>query len=150
MVLGRFDEKSILHFTYKKSLQNFRECLCRPLSESTWQTVVIIPKGGTVDFRGVVLFKVLWKDVTIPLNRRLMSAIKFHDVLHRFWADCGTGTDTLEDKLIQNITATRESVLFKVLLELQKAYDAVDQDRCLDIIAVYGVVPRTLRLIQTY
>ena len=46
------------------------------------------------------MVEVLWKTVTSLLNQRLMEAIKFHDVLHRFRAGRGTGTAALEAKLL--------------------------------------------------
>ena len=71
-------------------------------------------------------------------------------MLHRFRAGRGTETAALEAKLLQQLTAMREAVLFDVFLDLQKAYDTMDWDRCLEIIAAYGVGPRALRLLQTY
>ena len=44
----------------------------------------------------------------------------------------------------------REAVFFEVFLDLQKAYYALYWDRCLDIIAAYGVGPSTLQLLWTY
>ena len=44
----------------------------------------------------------------------------------------------------------REAVLFGVFLGLHKLYNALDRDRCLVILAVYGVGPRTIRLLWTY
>ena len=41
----------------------------------------------------------------------------------------------------------REVVLFEVFLDLQKTYNALDQDRCFVVIATYGVGPRTIRLL---
>ena len=41
-------------------------------------------------------------------------------------------------------------VVLEVLLEFQKAYDALDWDRYLDIIAAYGVSPRYLWLLWAY
>ena len=35
-------------------------------------------------------------------------------------------------------------------MELQKANNTLDHDICLEILAVYGVVPRALQIIQTY
>ena len=99
-----------------------------------WQTVALIPKGKIADFRGIGLVEVVWKTMSRLLNRRLRAAIIFHDVLHGFQAGCGTGTATLEAKLLQHLTATRKAVLFKVFLDLQKAYDALDRDRCLGIL----------------
>ena len=52
------------------------------------------------------------------LNCRLTADISFYNTLHRFWVGQGTGTATLEAKLIQQITAMREEVLFKVFLDL--------------------------------
>ena len=71
-------------------------------------------------------------------------------MLHRFRLGCGTVTAAIKAKLLQDLTALRETVLFKVFLELQKAYDTLDWDRCLEILAAYGVLPRVLRIIRTY
>ena len=46
--------------------------------------------------------------------------------------------------------AMREGVLYEVFLDLQKAYDALDWDRCLKILAAYGVGPRVIRLLWKY
>ena len=46
--------------------------------------------------------------------------------------------------------AMRETVLFDIILDLQKAYGALDWNKCLGIIAAYGVDPRAIRLLQTY
>ena len=80
----------------------------------------------------------------------MTAAITFHDVLHGFWEVHGTGTATLKVKLIQQITATREAVLYKVCLELQKLYNTLDQGRCLDILTEYRLVPMKLHLLGTY
>ena len=42
----------------------------------------------------------------------------------------------------------REAVLHEIYLDLQKAYDALDWKMCLEILAVYGVVPRALHLLR--
>ena len=60
------------------------------------------------------------------------------------------GTAALEAKMLQHITMMREAVLFEVFLDLQKSYDALYQDICLEIIAAYSVGPRTIRLLPTY
>ena len=92
----------------------------------------------------------MWKVVTAILNRQLTSSITFHDFLPRFWAGRGTGTATLESKLLQQLSALREEVLYVIFLYLHKAYDVLDRSRCLDILEGYGVGPRTRRLLQTY
>ena len=102
--------------------------------EKTWQTVVLISKGGRGDFWGIGLIEVLWKAATSLLNQRLTAAITFHDVLHGFWEGGGTGTAGIEANLLQHLTAIREALLFEVLLDLQRAYGNLDRYRCLKII----------------
>ena len=62
----------------------------------------------------------------------------------------GFGRATLKAKLLQHLMAMRELVLFELFLDLQKAYYALDQDRCLGIFTAYGVGPRTIRLLWIY
>ena len=117
--------------------------------EATWQAVVLIPKGKG-DYRGIGLVEVMWKVVAVILNRLLTSSITFHDVLHGFRAGRGTATATLKAKLLQQLAAMREEVLYVILLDLTKAYDALDRSRCLVILEGYGVGPGARRLLQNY
>ena len=41
----------------------------------------------------------------------------------------------------------RAAVLHEIFLDLQKAYDKLDQDRCLEIVKVYCVGPRAIRIL---
>ena len=117
--------------------------------EAMWQAVVLFPRGKT-DYRGIGLMKVMWKVVEVILNSWLTASITFHDFLHGFWESRGTGTATLKAKLIQQLVALREEVLYMILLDLHKAYDALERYRCLEILEGYGVGPRSRRLRQTY
>ena len=117
--------------------------------ESTWQAVVLIPKGKK-DYRGIVLIEVMWKVVAVILNRRFTSSITYYDALHGFRAGRGTGTATLKAKLIQQLAAMREEVLYVIFLDLTKSYDALDRSRCLEILEGYGVGPSARRLLKTY
>ena len=100
--------------------------------------MVLIPKGKG-GFQGIGLVEVIWKLLTIILHRRLTTGIKLHDVLHGFQEGRGTGTATLEDKLLQQLAAMREEVLYVIFLDLTKAYDALDRSRSLEILKGYGV-----------
>ena len=80
------------------------------VEKATWQTVVLIPKGKK-EYRGIGLVEVTWKVVAAILHRRLTTAITYHDALHGFREGCGTGTATLEAKLLQQLAAMREEVL---------------------------------------
>ena len=117
--------------------------------EATWQTVVLIPKGKK-EYRGIGLVEVMWKVVAEILHRRLTTAITYHDALHGFWAGRDTGTDTLEAKLLQQLAAMSEEVLYVIFLDLTKAYNALDRSRILEILEGYGVGPQARRLLQAY
>ena len=83
--------------------------------------------------------EVTWKVVAVILHRRLTEGIKFHDALHRFREGRSTGTATLKAKLLQQLAAMREEVLYVILLDLTKAYDTLDRSRSLEILKGYGV-----------
>ena len=74
--------------------------------EATWKTVVLIPKGKG-EFRGIGLVEVTWKLMTVILHRRLTTGIHYYDMLHGFQEGRGTGTATLEAKLLQQLAAMR-------------------------------------------
>ena len=82
----------------------------RLVEESTWKAVVLTPKGRG-DYRGIGLVEVVWKVVAEILNLQLTASITYHKLLHGFWAGRGTGTATLDAKLLQQLAAMREEVL---------------------------------------
>ena len=67
------------------------------------------------------MVEVLWKAVTNLLEKRLTADITLHDILHRFWAVRGMGTDTTEAKLLQQLTSMRGAVLFEVFYDIHNA-----------------------------
>ena len=92
----------------------------------------------------------MWKVVAEIQNRRFTASINYHDFLHGFRTGCGSGTTTLEANLLQHLAALREEVLYVIILELHRAYDALDRSRCLEILEEYGIGPRARKLLQTY
>ena len=100
--------------------------------------------------RGIGIVEVMWKLVVEILNRRLTNSITYHDFLYGFRAGCGTGTANLEAKLLQQLVALREEVLYVIFLDLHKAYGTLDRSRYLDILEGYGVGPQSCRLLWTY
>ena len=62
--------------------------------------VVMIPKAGGTDFRGIGLVEVLWKAISGIINIWILSSIHFHDALHGFCAERGTGASTLEANIL--------------------------------------------------
>ena len=92
----------------------------------------------------------MWKVVAEILNRQLTASITFHDILHGFRMGCGTGTTTLEDKLLQQLAAMSEEVLYMIFMDLHKEYVALDRDRCFEVLKGYGVGPQAHGILQDY
>jgi hypothetical protein len=65
--------------------------------------------------------------------------IKFHDGLHGRLPRCGTGTATIKAKLAQSLAWRDQCPLYQIYVGLKKAYDALDREQTLDILAAYGV-----------
>ena len=55
-----------------------------------------------------------------------------------------------EAKLLHQLAAMREEVLYAIFLDLTKAYDALDRSRSLDILKGYGVGEQVRRLLTVY
>ena len=109
----------------------------------------MIPKGKE-EFRGIGLVEVTWKVMAVILHRRLTTGLQLHDALHGFREGHGTGIATLEAKLLQQLAAMREEVLYVIFLDLTKAYDALDRSRSLEILKGYGVGGRVRKLLREY
>ena len=76
------------------------------VEDETWQSLVLIPKGGRYYF-GIVIVEVVWKAMEVILNFRFTASITCHDYLHRFLAGRGTRKPTLKVKLLQKFTTMR-------------------------------------------
>ena len=103
--------------------KHFREG--HPGEECMWQTIVIISKGHG-DFRAIGLINVLCKMVMRIMNLLLTSAIDLHENLHGLLTGQGTGTTSLEFKLLHQLMEIQEEVLYENFLGLHKAYDELD------------------------
>ena len=53
-------------------------------------------------------------------------------------------------KQLHQLIAIRETFLHSIFFYLRKAYDDLDRDRCLDILAGYGVGPSKRRILRIY
>ena len=117
--------------------------------EAAWQAVVLILKG-VGDYRDIGLVELIWKAVSVIINRCFTVAITYHDFRHVFRAGRGTGTATSEVKLFEQVAALKEAVFHAILLGLHKAYNTLNRSRCLGILEGFGVGPRSLRLLRRY
>ena len=84
------------------------------------------------------------------INRWIGAVVLFHNFLYGFRSGRCTGTTSLEEKLLLQLTATRKEFLYKVFLDLKNAYDALDREMCLNILVAYQFSPRTEHLLQKY
>ena len=57
---------------------------------------------------------------------RLTSTIDFHDTLNGFCDGQVTGTTSLKDKILHQMTPIREEFLYEIFLGLHNVYDALD------------------------
>ena len=89
--------------------------------EAMWQEVVLILKGKG-KYRVIGLVEVVWKVVAGILNCQLTVSIAYHNFLHGLRAGCGTDNTTLKAKLLLQLAAMREEVLYVIFLYLHKAY----------------------------
>ena len=64
------------------------------------------------------IIREIWNTISGVINSHIGESITYHDVLHGFLTDRGTRTASLESKLLHQLKAMREGVLYKVFLEL--------------------------------
>ena len=120
-------------------------------TELTWQILVLIPKGTPGDgSRGIGLLETVWKLMEAIMDTRVKEVVVFHDFLHGFRTNRGTGTAILEVKLAQALACIEQAPLYMVFLDLRKAYDTVDRSRALEVFEQYGMGPRMLRLLRNF
>ena len=81
---------------------------------------------------------------------KCLQVIAFHDSLHGFFLNRGTGTATMKAKLVQQPVYLEQQALYIVFIDLWKAYDVVDCGRCLEILEEYRVKQNILRLISYF
>ena len=94
-----------------------------------WIIVVLIPKGGG-DYRGIGLLEPIWKVIERIIDHRL-DAFVLHDSLHGCRNKRGIGPAIIEAKLAQQLAYLELMPFYSVFLDLRKAFDAMDRDRCI-------------------
>ncbi len=112
--------------------------------QMSWMVIVLLPKGGG-NFHGIGLLDPCWKVVEKIMVRR-MAIIEFHPSLQGGLPKHGTGTATIEAKLVQQLAWIEQEPLYQVFVDLRKAYDHLDQEQYLKIMTGYGVGPKLLHL----
>ena len=57
---------------------------------------------------------VIWKFITVIIDRHLTDSIEFHYLLNVFREQRGMGKDALEEKNLQNIAGISQAVLYEI------------------------------------
>ena len=101
---------------------------------------------------GIGLVYVLWKVCALVVNCQLKRIAVLHDALHRIITGKGTGTATsaIEAMLSQQLSWIAQETLFQVFLDVPKAYDFLDRDRCLELLRGYWLGPNLGQLLKNY
>ena len=85
--------------------------------------------------------------MTVITNSHFTASITFYNILHGFQRMV---TSSLEAKLIQQLAAMREEVLYVIFIDLHKACDDLDRDICLDILDGYSKGPQACLILCSY
>jgi len=73
-----------------------------------WGSPNCSPLGDGGGHWGIGLLEIVWKLITSIVDAMMKAKVEFHDVLHGFQAERGTGTAIIEAKLLQQLgTAVR-------------------------------------------
>ena len=109
--------------------------------DCSWKTELLISKGDG-GFCGIRRVEFIWKVVSGVVNCCIGAPVDFHKKHHKFREIIGTGTHSLESKLLHNLTEMKDYFLYEVLLDIIKSYDALDWERCMEILVLYCIRPQ--------
>ena len=86
-----------------------------------------IVQKGKGKYMGIELVEILWKVCAVVINCWLKRSVMLHNTIHVFRTGRGTGTETLESNMAQQLMELAHEPLFQVILNLRKAYNSLDQ-----------------------
>jgi len=107
-------------------------------------TLVLIPKPELGQVRGIGLLEPVWKLISAIVHLQLMKHIMFHEDLHGFLPEHGTGTACLEAKLAAQLAYRTGQPLYHIYLDFAKAYNSLDWACMLILLQDYGMGPNTI------
>jgi exonuclease III len=110
--------------------------------------LVLLPKNGSTEFRGISLLDCVYKLISTCINTRAARNIQFHEGIHGFRAERGCQTAIYEAKADMQARQEAGSTYHQVFLDLSKAFDTVDRDRLLLVMRAYGFGDRSMRFFE--
>jgi hypothetical protein len=113
-----------------------------------WVIMVLVPKAGG-GYHRIGLLELVWKVTERVMDHRL-EAIVLHDSLNGCRNRRGMGTAIIEAKLTQQLAHIKQSPFYGAFVDLTKAFDAMDWERCLQLLGEYGVGPNMRQLIRHF
>jgi hypothetical protein len=96
--------------------------------------LVLLPKPGSTDFRGIGLLESVWKLILSILDARMKDIVEFNNAIHGFRQERGTGTAVLHNKLGIQLAIRRKDTVVQLYLDLTKAYNTLDRGCALAIL----------------
>jgi hypothetical protein len=78
------------------------------------------------------------------------ALIEFHDCLHGGLPKRGTGTASIQAKLVQQLAWRDQCPLYEIYVDLKKAYDTIKRGCMMEILKAYGVRSKLLRLQNSF
>ena len=109
--------------------------------------LVIIPKDDNGGVRGIGLLESIHKLCSQIINLRLAQTIEFCDEVHGFRRKRGTFTAIGESKIRTQMAACESKTIYKIFLDLRKAYDSIDRKRVLRLMEKYKIGPNIRRYV---
>ena len=100
--------------------------------------VVLVPKGTNGNFRSIYLLEFIWKFLERVFDAWFPEII-LHDYLNGFRVKRGCATGIMEAKRHQKLAFREQIPMCCIFLDLQKTLDAMDRERCLEILEDAGV-----------
>ena len=59
-------------------------------------------------------------------NHQIGAEIRYHDEINGFRSGIGTGTTSIKDNHLQQLTEMNDEFLYKIFLDLRKTYSVID------------------------
>ena len=113
-------------------------------------SLILIPKPGKEEMRSIGLTDSIWKICSRVIANRINDTVKWHKSIHGFRNSKGTGTATLEVKLMASLSEHKGDTIFQVFLDLKKAFDSISRAKLMEIMNFYGVGERLMGIIKQY